>query len=377
MSWRLYLMKADRDKDKQEATVSSEQSTWLRQKGAVSVKDLFERVEWWKRDSEMAIAVADELDRLTAENARVKQAAASAEHEVQQILGKALGYAPLHPEASQVDDGQVCVGEHTAASIALEAALTLAKLAIERDRNIAKLAELQAEREDLIARNRIGGEFQELFQQRTAENVELRHQVAELQKELEVSRSDSATWKKTSYGDTVAIAILNDKIAELQEVITALESLPSGKGPLERARYLASVKMHPIASEATQGNREIKCDHSLDGFLGEDTDAEIEKLTDRIESLEADNAELQAVVNRLPKIWRRDESGTLVQDVPLTPDIRRVYTVDLTGCVQGIDVSGYRMMDDSSMPSEVYTPAFKLYDTEEAAQAAADQDSHS
>ena len=38
------------------------------------------------------------------------------------MLGKVLGYTKLYPYASQVDDGQVDVGEHTAETLAQEAA---------------------------------------------------------------------------------------------------------------------------------------------------------------------------------------------------------------------------------------------------------------
>lgn len=46
--------------------------------------------------------------------------------EVDQILGKALGYPPYFPDVSQVDDGSVCTGEHTLVSLAEEAAARIA-----------------------------------------------------------------------------------------------------------------------------------------------------------------------------------------------------------------------------------------------------------
>jgi len=45
-----------------------------------------------------------------------------AEEEVEQILGKALGYPPLYPIVSNIDDGTVCVGPNGPASLAQEAA---------------------------------------------------------------------------------------------------------------------------------------------------------------------------------------------------------------------------------------------------------------
>ena len=42
--------------------------------------------------------------------------------EVEQILGRVLGYPPYYPIVTQVDDGRVCVGEHTPPTLAEEAA---------------------------------------------------------------------------------------------------------------------------------------------------------------------------------------------------------------------------------------------------------------
>lgn len=46
-------------------------------------------------------------------------------HEVEQSLGKALGYPELYPDASAVDDGTVCTGDHVPESLAAEAAACL------------------------------------------------------------------------------------------------------------------------------------------------------------------------------------------------------------------------------------------------------------
>lgn len=49
-------------------------------------------------------------------------------HEVEQALGKALGYPELYPDVSDIDDGTICVGEHTPGTIAAEAASRIMKL---------------------------------------------------------------------------------------------------------------------------------------------------------------------------------------------------------------------------------------------------------
>ncbi len=48
--------------------------------------------------------------------------------DVEQTLGKALGYPEIYPHVTDIDDGQICVGEHVASSIALEAARKLLQL---------------------------------------------------------------------------------------------------------------------------------------------------------------------------------------------------------------------------------------------------------
>ena len=49
-------------------------------------------------------------------------------HEVEQTLGKALGYPELYPYASLEDDGTVCVGDHVPETLATEAARRLQEL---------------------------------------------------------------------------------------------------------------------------------------------------------------------------------------------------------------------------------------------------------
>lgn len=72
--------------------------------------------------AEKVINVLDELEP-------IKQAFAKQNHEICQILGKALGYGEyLEPELSRVKPGTLCVGLHTAETIAAEAARRIEKL---------------------------------------------------------------------------------------------------------------------------------------------------------------------------------------------------------------------------------------------------------
>lgn len=67
-------------------------------------------------------AVQREREEAKTENTRLREACIKDEHEIQQVLGKALGYPELYPKASEVDDGTVCVGEHVGVTVAQEAA---------------------------------------------------------------------------------------------------------------------------------------------------------------------------------------------------------------------------------------------------------------
>jgi hypothetical protein len=124
--------------------------------GAWSIHDVSER---GKAEEELSLRVATENAELSAEAAQLRaslrRAIACADdchavgrralevgdelraaltrqnHEIEQTLGKTLGYPPLYPDASPVDDGQVCVGPHVAETLALEAADRIARL---RDR---------------------------------------------------------------------------------------------------------------------------------------------------------------------------------------------------------------------------------------------------
>ncbi len=86
----------------------------------------------------------NEIAALKAEIERLKRAAAQESHEIEQILGPALGYPPYSgdqknfPGATEADG--VCVGEHVAASLAAEAADKIRAL-------LAEVELLRAERE--------------------------------------------------------------------------------------------------------------------------------------------------------------------------------------------------------------------------------------
>ena len=59
---------------------------------------------------------------------KLKESFLKNENEIQQTLGKALGYPPLFPIVSDVDDGEVCVAPHVAATLAMEAAEKIKEL---------------------------------------------------------------------------------------------------------------------------------------------------------------------------------------------------------------------------------------------------------
>lgn len=76
-----------------------------------------------------ALAEAEaEIARLRAAAQQVLAHVDDVCDDVEQVLGKALGYPPAYPDASEVDDGRVCVGEHTPATLAREAATEITRL---------------------------------------------------------------------------------------------------------------------------------------------------------------------------------------------------------------------------------------------------------
>jgi len=69
-----------------------------------------------------------EIARLRARFDQTRAGVVAEYHEIEQLLGKALGYPPLYPAVSQVDDGSVGVGDHTAVTLAMEASGEITRL---------------------------------------------------------------------------------------------------------------------------------------------------------------------------------------------------------------------------------------------------------
>jgi hypothetical protein len=75
--------------------------------------------------------ITEKVHALIAENNKLKRQVTgmyNEAHEVDQALGKALGYPELYPHVSTVDDGTVCTGEHTIGTLASEAARVIREL---------------------------------------------------------------------------------------------------------------------------------------------------------------------------------------------------------------------------------------------------------
>lgn len=83
-----------------------------------------------------------ELATALQESARLQKAYCTTASEIEQTLGKALGYPELYPHASDVNDGAVCVGDHVPETLAAEAAKKIAEL----KQNRAAIAERVAMR---------------------------------------------------------------------------------------------------------------------------------------------------------------------------------------------------------------------------------------
>lgn len=107
---------------------------------------------------ETAAFVRRVVERAEAENVRLRSAISKDQHEIEQTLGKALGYPPLYPVASTVDDGTVGVGDHVAATLAAEAAesietdrFAIKEMAKYVDRIVKRAESAEAELVRLIA----------------------------------------------------------------------------------------------------------------------------------------------------------------------------------------------------------------------------------
>ena len=57
----------------------------------------------------------------------------------------------------------------------------------------------------------------------------------------------------------------------------------------------------------------------------------IHERDNRIIELEAEVERLQAIVDKLPKCWRLDEAGKLIQDVPVYLGMD-LWAIDKSGC---------------------------------------------
>jgi hypothetical protein len=110
-----------------------------KQEGATPVCKLYSGFVWFEGDCAFVPMARTALPAwirraraAEAEVARLRAALLGQNHEIEQTLGKALGYPPLYPDASPVDDGQACVGDHVAETLALEAADLIERLRAER-----------------------------------------------------------------------------------------------------------------------------------------------------------------------------------------------------------------------------------------------------
>ena len=95
--------------------------------------------------------LARRVAELEAEAERMRIAFARESDEIEQALGKAMGYPPLYPDASDVDDDRVGFGDHVAATLAAQAAEAIGRLK-------AELARVTSERDAAREALRLGGE---------------------------------------------------------------------------------------------------------------------------------------------------------------------------------------------------------------------------
>jgi hypothetical protein len=71
------------------------------------------------------LSLEERLQALEKERGRLLHAVVKQGYDIEQILGKALGYPSGYPDVSEVDDGSVCVMDHTPETLAMEAARVL------------------------------------------------------------------------------------------------------------------------------------------------------------------------------------------------------------------------------------------------------------
>lgn len=84
------------------------------------------------------LPLEERLQALEKERGRLLHAVVKQGYDIEQILGKALGYPSGYPDVSEVDDGSVCVMDHTPETLAMEAARVIVTLKAE----VARLNEL-------------------------------------------------------------------------------------------------------------------------------------------------------------------------------------------------------------------------------------------
>lgn len=102
----------------------------LETKLALANQDRSDAEDEWGADLSRA---QERIAELEAEVAHYRDAGAKTFHEVEQVLGTALGYPAYGPEMfpDGVPDGSVCVGEHVPESLADEAAARIRRLEAE------------------------------------------------------------------------------------------------------------------------------------------------------------------------------------------------------------------------------------------------------
>lgn len=77
---------------------------------------------WLRELMAAGLIPAGDVDERSIADVRPEDVRVSDEsrHRIEQRIGKLLGYPPLYPEASNVDDGTVCVGDHVAETLVEE-----------------------------------------------------------------------------------------------------------------------------------------------------------------------------------------------------------------------------------------------------------------
>lgn len=98
------------------------------------------------------------IAELEAELARIKRNAAEMSHEVEQILGQALGFPPAYPDVSPVDNGEVVTGPCTVEILAEMAAEKITAL---KEDQAAKRRKLMHYNEELAKYDAIGPRIEE------------------------------------------------------------------------------------------------------------------------------------------------------------------------------------------------------------------------